>query len=84
MAKVKGFKSPSRTEKMRCELEDAINKARTYCEMNEQEICLSLGMSKGTLFNRLKNPDSFTLGELRILAMLNGKDYASFLAKIVQ
>lgn len=84
MAKAKGYKMPSREKKLRGEIEAAIDKARIYCDMNEQEICLSLGISRGTLWSRLQNPDNFTLGELRTLAMLNGKEYSVFLSEIVK
>ena len=84
MAKTKGYKQPTRTTKLRVELEHKINEAKTYSDMNERELCLSLGMSASTLWARLRNPDNFTLGELRILAMLSGYDYSTFLSEIVK
>ncbi len=84
MAKAKGYKTPTRTSKLRVELEHAINEAKTYSDMNNRELCLSLGISEATLGRRLRAPDQFTLGELRVLAMLGGRDYSAFLAEIVK
>ena len=33
----------------------------------KKELALKLGISSATLYNKLKNPDSFTLGEVRKL-----------------
>ena len=84
MAKPKGYKPPARTTKLRVELEHAINEAKTYSGMNDRELCLSLGISEVTLWRRLRNPEDFTLRELRVIAMLGGHDYSLFLAGIVK
>ena len=84
MAKAKGYKVPTRIQKLRVELEHALNEARTYSDMNDRELCLSLGISEATLWRRLRNPDEFTLGELRVIAMLGGHEYSDFLARVVR
>lgn len=84
MAKAKTYKTPSRTAKLRVELEHAINQAMTYSGMNEQELCLSLGLSQTTLWRRIRNPEDCTLRELRVLAMLGGHEYSAFLSELVK
>ena len=84
MAKAKGYKAPTRTQKLRVELQHAINEAKTYSAMNDREFCMSLGISSATLGRRLSNPDEFTLRELRVIAMLGGHEYSDFLARLVR
>lgn len=84
MAKAKGYKPPTRATKLRVELEHAVNEAKTYSDMNDRELCLSLGISEATLWRRFRSPDEFTLGELRVLAMLGGHDFSTFLSEIVK
>lgn len=80
----KGYKAPTREKKLRVQIENAINEARKYSDMNDAELCAALGMCRTTLWTRLKDPDKFTLGELRVLAMLSGCEYSAFLEKIVK
>lgn len=83
MAK-KGYKQPTRIVRLRVNIENAIHEAETYSNCSREELCKALDMSRSTLWSRLKNPDSFTLSELRILSLLSGREYADFLSDIVK
>ncbi len=80
----KRYKSPTRAEKMCSQIEHAVSDAKKYSNMKERELVLALGMSEATFWRRLRNPDSFTLGELRIIALLSGRDFSTFLSEIVK
>ena len=80
----KGYKEPSRTVKLRVNIENAINEAEKYSNMTRDDICKSMNFCNSTLWSRLKDPDKFTLGELRVIAMLSGRKYPEFLSEIVK
>ena len=84
MARAKGFKAPNRTQRLRVNLQNAINEAKTYSDMNEQEFCNALHMCRSTLWSYLKEPERFNLSHLRMIAMLSGQDFSEFLAELVK
>ena len=84
MPKQKTYKAPTRQQKLRVQIENAIHAAMSYSGMNQSELCDALGMCRSTLFARVRNPDTFSLGELRTIAMLSGNDYSTFLSELVR
>jgi hypothetical protein len=40
------------------------------CGLDDADLCKRIGLSPGTLYTRLKNPDTLRLGELRTLARI--------------
>ena len=84
MARAKSYKPPNRVLKLQTNLENAINEAKKYSGMERSEVCKSMKMCNATLWSRLQTPDNFTLGELRVIAMLSGKDFSEFLSELVK
>lgn len=84
MARGKGYKPPSRTQKLRVNLENAINEAKSYSGMSNEEICSALKMCRTTLWSHLREPDTFNLAHLRMIAMLSGKEFSQFLSDLVK
>lgn len=80
----KRYKPPTRAEKMRSQIEYAIRDAKRYSNMKEHELALALGISETTLWRRIRNPDEFSLQELRRIALLSGRDFSTFLSEIVK
>ena len=80
----KRYKPPTRAEKMRSHIEHAIIDAKRHSNMKERELALALGMSETTLWRRIRNPDEFSLYELRRIALLSGRDFPTFLSEIVK
>ena len=80
----KGYKEPTRTAKLRVNIENALNEAETYSNMSRADVCKTMNLSSTTLWSRLKTPDRFTLGELRVIATLSGKKYSDFLSELVR
>lgn len=80
----KRYKPPTRVEKMRSQIEHAIRDAKQYSNMKDRELALALGMSETTLWRRMRNPDEFSLQELRRIALLSGRDFSMFLSEIVK
>ena len=80
----KGYKEPTRTVRLRVNIENALNEAETFSNMSRDDICKSMKVCNSTLWSRLKDPEKFTLGELRGIAVLSGKKYSDFLSEIVK
>ena len=79
----KGYKEPSRVVRLRVNIKNALYEAETYSNMTRDEICKAMKICPTTLWARLKEPDQFTLSELRVVAMLSGRPFSQFLSDIV-
>lgn len=56
------------------ELKSLIAYYLTKSGYSKKELAIKLGISAASLYNKLKNPDSFTFGEIRLLFEWMGKD----------
>lgn len=56
------------------ELKSLIAYYLTKSGYSKKELAIKLGISVASLYNKLKNPDSFTFGEIRLLFEWMGKD----------
>ena len=56
------------------ELKSLIAYYLTKSGYSKKELAIKLGISAASLYNKLKNPDSFTFGEIRLLIEWMGKD----------
>ena len=84
MAVVKSYKAPSRTLRLRTNLQNAMHEAKVFSGMSEDELCRALNMCRTTLWAYLKEPDKFNLFHLRVIARLSGKDFSVFLSDLVK
>lgn len=80
----KGYKEPSRSTKLRVNIENVLNEAESYSNMKRVDVCKLMNLCPSTLWARLKTPEKFTLGELRVIAMLSGKNFSEFLSELVK
>ena len=56
------------------ELKSLIAYYLTKSGYSKKELAIKLGISAASLYNKLKNPDSFTFGEIRLLFEWMAKD----------
>ncbi len=56
------------------ELKSLIAYYLTKSGYSKKELAIKLGISAASLYNKLKNPDSFTFGEIRLLFEWMGRD----------
>lgn len=56
------------------ELKSLIAYYLTKSGYSKKELAIKLGISTASLYNKLKNPDSFIFGEIRLLFEWMGKD----------
>lgn len=56
------------------ELKSLIAYYLTKSGYSKKELAIKLGISVASLYNKLKNPDSFTFGEIRLLFEWMGRD----------
>ncbi len=56
------------------ELKSLIAYYLTKSGYSKKELAIKLGISTASLYNKLKNPDSFTFGEIRLLFEWMGRD----------
>lgn len=71
-----------RREKRHGELRGQVGYYLARSGYSKRELAVKLGMGNATLYNKLRNPDSFTVGELVMLLDIMGADEGTRLRMI--